>query len=310
MASMKDMKMLQLRDGLHNAFLLKLNDRQKWPTILRWLNAHKSDIQSDDILGALCILRCLQFQHRQALRYILTEVGVSPNVQLEDGSPLLNVMIHDAEPTDPLLDNVKMLIEYKGDPSIAGGRFQENALHIAATRGYESVAAYLLQINNGLIDTNDQNLFTPLMLASAEGNLPMVKFLVRAKADINKVTYAAGGQPKSALVGALHEGHNSVVTWLQKHGASTLIPIPGTNEVWNLNMWTHQYIRQHRSDVAHVADALLSCGRPGCMLGDNLKKCSRCETIRYCSPECQKSDWPRHKKECSELRQKKYDKAD
>jgi len=28
------------------------------------------------------------------------------------------------------------------------------------------------------------------------------------------------------------------------------------------------------------------------------KCCSGCRTIRYCSQECQKIDWPRHKKEC------------
>jgi len=29
-----------------------------------------------------------------------------------------------------------------------------------------------------------------------------------------------------------------------------------------------------------------------------LKYCSRCKSARYCSPECQRTDWPEHKKEC------------
>lgn len=31
-----------------------------------------------------------------------------------------------------------------------------------------------------------------------------------------------------------------------------------------------------------------------------LKKCGGCKSKWYCSPECQKADWPRHKKKCSE----------
>ena len=32
-----------------------------------------------------------------------------------------------------------------------------------------------------------------------------------------------------------------------------------------------------------------------------MKWCSRCRTIKYCSPECQKKDWPKHKPICANL---------
>jgi len=32
-----------------------------------------------------------------------------------------------------------------------------------------------------------------------------------------------------------------------------------------------------------------------------LKKCSGCNAIFYCSPECQKLDWKRHKHECKKM---------
>lgn len=36
----------------------------------------------------------------------------------------------------------------------------------------------------------------------------------------------------------------------------------------------------------------------GCGTPNRLQKCSGCQTARYCSRECQKSDWKKHKKEC------------
>ena len=33
---------------------------------------------------------------------------------------------------------------------------------------------------------------------------------------------------------------------------------------------------------------------------DGLKMCSVCRTVHYCSIDCQKSDWPLHKKACTE----------
>ena len=32
--------------------------------------------------------------------------------------------------------------------------------------------------------------------------------------------------------------------------------------------------------------------------GQEMKRCSRCKSVRYCSAECQKADWKNHKKEC------------
>ena len=35
-----------------------------------------------------------------------------------------------------------------------------------------------------------------------------------------------------------------------------------------------------------------------CVAGDGYKLCSGCKAIFYCSPQCQKEDWPRHKPMC------------
>lgn len=40
------------------------------------------------------------------------------------------------------------------------------------------------------------------------------------------------------------------------------------------------------------------CGEAEKVSGGELLRCSRCKKVRYCSPECQKRDWKRHKVGC------------
>lgn len=36
--------------------------------------------------------------------------------------------------------------------------------------------------------------------------------------------------------------------------------------------------------------------------GGEFKKCGRCRLVSYCSRECQKKDWKRHKDSCEDYR--------
>lgn len=40
----------------------------------------------------------------------------------------------------------------------------------------------------------------------------------------------------------------------------------------------------------------IECGF--CKLITKTKRCGKCKTMRYCSIDCQKSDWNNHKEEC------------
>jgi len=52
------------------------------------------------------------------------------------------------------------------------------------------------------------------------------------------------------------------------------------------------------------------CARSGCYsyADDELKFCSSCRVVKYCSKECQKADWKKHKLQCKTLAASRNDK--
>ncbi|KAJ7577302.1 hypothetical protein C8J56DRAFT_799015 [Mycena floridula] len=59
-----------------------------------------------------------------------------------------------------------------------------------------------------------------------------------------------------------------------------------------------KWVRKRAGKVAPRDENSKQCAK--CGLGDpqNLKLCVKCRITRYCSKECQKADWPTHKKSC------------
>lgn len=55
-----------------------------------------------------------------------------------------------------------------------------------------------------------------------------------------------------------------------------------------------------KAGTGHGAAATEMCALAGCSGSSNLKHCSRCKKIAYCSKECQKLDWKAHKHVCVE----------
>jgi hypothetical protein len=47
---------------------------------------------------------------------------------------------------------------------------------------------------------------------------------------------------------------------------------------------------------------IIKCNNPSCTQTTNLKYCARCNLIKYCSKECQISNWLAHKRTCSILK--------
>ena len=58
-----------------------------------------------------------------------------------------------------------------------------------------------------------------------------------------------------------------------------------------------QILESARADIVVGADrcANMSCAKAG------EKKCARCKAVRYCSKDCQRADWKRHKTSCAAI---------
>ncbi|KAE9373629.1 hypothetical protein N431DRAFT_438855 [Stipitochalara longipes BDJ] len=53
------------------------------------------------------------------------------------------------------------------------------------------------------------------------------------------------------------------------------------------------------SSSSPPANKCASCSAPETDPENPLKPCAKCQTIRYCSRDCQKKDWKLHKKVCA-----------
>jgi hypothetical protein len=56
----------------------------------------------------------------------------------------------------------------------------------------------------------------------------------------------------------------------------------------------HDLRETAQSDLASIKESCASCGAKG----NEMKVCVRCQGPRYCGRECQRADWPQHKRVC------------
>lgn len=52
-------------------------------------------------------------------------------------------------------------------------------------------------------------------------------------------------------------------------------------------------------EIAAASEKCRSCGKAKTAVGGKLMQCARCKEVAYCSKECQKADWKKHRQECA-----------
>ncbi|KAF9648126.1 hypothetical protein BDM02DRAFT_3097041, partial [Thelephora ganbajun] len=148
------------------------------------------------------------------------------------------------------------------DPDITG----MTALHYAAKwTGTGDLIKVLLK-HKATINSQDRFGASPLLIAIRNHTVDVIPVLLDAGASLD-VTDAEGSSPRSIYSTRPPEVSNVVKNWLLEHKGKK---------------------------AALEGDECSKCGTRTA----SIKRCARCRSRLYCSPECQKVDWKEHKRSC------------
>lgn len=98
---------------------------------------------------------------------------------------------------------------------ICAGLSLAGEIHTAAQTGDLKIVKKMISDYSELIDSRNDSLYTPLIIAAANGHFKIVKFLVSEGADIN----LGDRENTSALQNATLAGHEKIVKYLLSQGA-------------------------------------------------------------------------------------------
>ncbi|VDD95634.1 unnamed protein product [Enterobius vermicularis] len=97
--------------------------------------------------------------------------------------------------------------------------FQKEAMLMAAKNGFDKIVEVLVEYGTNYgtdINATDSDAKTLLMLASENGHINLVRFLVEKNADVN----TENSNEETPLTLASENGHIDVVRYLLKRGAN------------------------------------------------------------------------------------------
>ena len=130
---------------------------------------------------------------------------------------------------------------------------------------------------------------TPLFIASQNGRMDTVRFLAdKLGADVHK---ASNKGVTPAQIASSH-GHKDIAGFLARRGADLRAASKfGTAADLAASEANDPVLAAYLQAKAH-------CSNPACADGTGDKACD-CDTVRYCSTDCQYTHWPVHQKVCS-----------
>jgi len=193
---------------------------------------------------------------------------------------------------------VTLLMSMHANPDIQHPQMNCTALHLAASNEFADIVDALLK-SGANVDCQDPRGYTPLLMAGTEGYTGVVKQLIEGGADVN---HRAHSDNTTAIFHCANKDRVEVVRILLDHGADQM------STQFEDNMTIAIYARKEgRVKMANLLDSYHTVApelrNKLCHLcyvyhDGQMKRCTRCKKVWYCSQECQKTDWGTHKISC------------
>jgi len=226
------------------------------------------------------------------IKYLVEEWNVDVN-KGTDVTPLLMAVQHRH------ISTVQLLISYGGNVNAQHSEQKCTALHLAASNEFHEIISLLIDAN-AVIDCEDPRGYTPLGMAGTEGYVKVVKMLLEAGANPN---HRAHSDNTTAIFHCAAKNRVGVVKLLLEYGADPLSTRYESGETIAdmarkdnhvlmadlLTSWVEAVTKEEQAKICVVCYKFTR--------GD-MKRCSQCKKVWYCSAACQKKDWSSHKLEC------------
>jgi ankyrin repeat protein len=197
------------------------------------------------------------------------------------------------------ISTCNLLIAYGADANACHKEQKCTALHLAASNEYYDIIQLLIDAGANL-DCEDPRGYTPLGMAGTEGYNKCVEMLLKAGANPN---HRAHSDNTTAIFHCAAKNRVGVVKLLLEYGADPLSTrYEGGETIADdarknkhetmadiLDSWVNADDAEERAKICHVCYKYTK---------GQMKKCSRCKEVWYCTAACQKKDWAQHKAKC------------
>lgn len=189
-----------------------------------------------------------------------------------------------------------------------GKRWVEKSVECGFVKAQYNLGQYYLEGKGGIIP-KDPTMAIGLLQQSADRGFDMAECALGTcydhgegvPRDLEKAYYwhlRAANQGNATAMNNV--GANLMQLAQEKYGS---VEIPGKSPIPQAMKWARKAAAQGDEDAARVVSQMETASLRACAQcqteGSDLKRCTKCKVMRYCSKDCQVSHWRAgHKKDC------------